>query len=173
MIYYVKASQNVGRDPQTFRSVVEAARQAEGKPPPEIIFSGLPSGGTTVDVRETEGATVQLGADQYTVRAVGISSCAAVCFLYEDEYKELHAYLYHANTGKVPWEKFLEIMKEIGAEESRYKRVQVLYVHPGAADKYHQYADELERWLRSAVVVDVSHLPGQIFAMNQGTVVGY
>lgn len=176
MIYHIKASGSISEDSRSFETVVKYSVPAD-KEPNEISFSLLPSpSGKTFEVSENHGHLVKFGKDPYLVRAVGLISCASVCFVNRADSSDLRGYVYHANTGTVPWEKFGEIMKEIGATDtSAYKHVQVLYAHPNATDSgYQRNLDELNRWLYDrARVIEVTHLFISEFGMNHSVEVGY
>lgn len=175
MIFHIKASGNLSKDSRSFKSVVMHSVPMDQEPN-EMDFSLLDSPhGKTFEVSEKEGHLVKFGDDPYLVRAIGLLSCASVCFVNWEDADEPHGYVYHANSGNVPWEKFGEIMKVIQAKDSAYKHVQVLYAHPNATDAvYQRNIDELHRWLLSkGRVVEVTHLFIPNFSTNQSVDVGY
>lgn len=174
MITHVRASDNIGKDAHSVESVV-AASVPPDREPNVITFSVLEAPkGATIEIREAEGHLVEFGKDQHLVRAIGLLSCAAVCFVNTEHRDDLRGYVYHANSGTVPWETFGEIMKAIEATGPNYRHVDVIYAHPRASDQgYWKNLDELDRWLRNGRVVEVTHLLAPNFGMNQSVQVGY
>lgn len=174
MITHVRASENIGDEARLFQYVVETSVPLE-KDPPVITFSVLESKGKVIDVSENNGHAVIFGEDPYLVRAMGLQTCAAVCFVNREHSDDLKGYVYHANTGTVPNATFKEIMKAIDAQEHLYRHVHVIYAHPKGSDGgYTKNMDELDRWLLSkGKIVEVTHVPGVSFGMNQSVRVGY
>lgn len=174
MITHVKASEKTGDGAQLFQYVVDTSVAPE-KDPPVITFSMLEAKGKVIDVSENNGHAVIFGEGPYLVRAMGLQTCAAVCFVNREYSDDLKGYVYHANTGTVPNATFKEIMKAIDAKEHLYKHVHVIYAHPKGSDSgYRNNMDELDRWLLSkAKIVEVTHVPGVSFGMNQSVQVGY
>jgi hypothetical protein len=174
MITHVKASADIGKEPLLFQSVVVASVPLDKKAP-EIIFSVLDSEkGEVINVSEEDGHLVKFGKDPFMVRALGLNTCAAVCFVNREYSDDLTGYVYHALSGTVRQNTFEKIMKEIEAS-SPYRRIEVIYAHPKGSDQgYRKNMDELDLWLRgNAKVVEVTHVPGVSFAMNQSVQVGY
>lgn len=175
MISHIKASKATSQDSRLFKTVVQHSVPMDQEPN-EIDFSLLTAPkDRTFEVHEKTGHLVQFGAAPYLVRALGLLTCAAVCFVNWEEADEPRGYVYHANSGNVPWDTFKEIIAAIGATESSYRHVQVLYAHPNKTDGgYQKNIDELHRWLLSkGRVVEVTHLALANFSMNQTIEVGY
>jgi hypothetical protein len=125
-----------------------------------------------VPVGRDDGGIVNLGEADQGIRASGLISCAAVCFL---NTVAGVGYVYHANVGDVPRGTFDTIMDDIGARAlPRYAGAAVAYAHQDASDRgYDNAVRDLRNWLDQGQLVQITHLPLNEFGMNGHFQIGY
>lgn len=169
MAAHVKAADDLSEDARALTSVVQEGELSPGK---VIAFSRLDKGFTQVS--ENKGELVRLGGADSGVRAPGLHSCAAVCFLNTNHADgDVVGYVLHANTGTIPYATFMEIIKAIGGRQKN-AGVYVAYAHRGNTDKGHDNTvKDLREWLDKGKLVQITNLFLNEFAMNGLFQIGY
>jgi hypothetical protein len=166
----VKAEWKLAEHAQALTSVLQAG---ESKPGTQIAFSELDKG--FQEVAEGDGDLVAFGEASHGVRATGLHTCAAICFVNTRRKDGPLGYVYHANAGSISFAKFAEIIKAIGARPSdEYEGVYVAYAHRDATDKSHDKSvRELQGWLEKGKLVQITDLFLNQFGMNGHFQIGY
>jgi hypothetical protein len=170
MAYQVAAQEKLGEAPHTITGLVQLMRGVN--PPASLAFAELGYPRNTHNLSEGEGLPVQGSPLDEVTRCTGLDTCAAVCFLNTDN---ALAYVYHANTGTVPYSAFQAAMIAIGAGAAPYRTVFIVYAHRNATDRGYQDAiADLERWRVPANnIVEITHLFLNQFGMNNLLQIGY
>jgi hypothetical protein len=166
----VKAKWELSEHALALTSVLQTG---ESKPGTQLAFSELDKG--FQEVAEGDGDVVSFGEASHGVRATGLHSCAAICFVNTRRKDGPMGYVYHANTGTISYGKFGEIIKAIGARPSdEYEGVYVAYAHRGPTDKGHDSSvKELQGWLEKGKLVQITDLFFNQFGMNGHFQIGY
>ncbi|HEY1619446.1 MAG TPA: hypothetical protein VGG25_17630 [Streptosporangiaceae bacterium] len=166
----VKAAEKVAPAEEA-QSLVAVLRAGEADPGKVIAFSELASGLT--GVAEDQGAVVAIGEASQGVRATGLHTCAAICFVNSGRGGPA-GYVYHANAGAINYGKFMEIIGAIGAR-GEFEELYVVYAHRDDSDRSHERTiAELRNWLRQGgKLVQITNLFLNQFGMNGHFQIGY
>lgn len=169
---HVKAAEKVA-PPEEARPLTTVLADGENDPGKVIAFSELARGFT--EVSEGEGAVVPFGDDKRGVRATGLHTCAAICFVNTRGSGEPVGYVYHANAGSISYSTFIEIIKAIGARAgSDYLGVYVAYAHRYDTDGPHDRSvADLRKWLDKGKLVQITNVFLNQFGMNGHFQIGY
>jgi hypothetical protein len=166
---HVKAAEKVAPSEEA-QSLAAVLRAGETDPGKVIAFSELARGLT--GVAEDQGAAVAMGEDSQGVRATGLHTCAAICFVNSGRGGP-SGYVYHANAGFIDYGKFIEIIRAIGARDE-YEGVYVAYAHRDNSDRSHEKSiADLRKWLEKGKLVQITNLFLNQFGMNGHFQIGY
>jgi hypothetical protein len=126
-----------------------------------------------IELAETGFAELDFSDGPFQVRAVGMISCAMVCFLRQG-LADLRGFFYHANAGAVPPGIVQNARRFIAAPASG-RGVTVVYAHPGrAGGGYATEVGQLQVALGAeAQVLEIVDLFAPDFGMNEKSEVGY
>ncbi len=167
---HVKAEEKVAPSEEA-QSLAGVLRAGEADPGKRIAFSELARGFT--EVSEDQGAVVAIGEASQGVRATGLHTCAAICFVNSGSGGPV-GYVYHANAGAIDYGKFMEIIKAIGAR-GEFEGLYVAYAHRGDSDRsYESTVADLRKWLREGgKLVQITNVFLNQFGMNGHFQIGY
>jgi hypothetical protein len=166
---HVRAAEKIAPEEET-RSLTSVLQAGETDPGKEIAFSRLARGFT--EVSEGIGAVVAFGDADQGVRATGLHTCAAICFVNSGRGGPA-GYVYHANAGAIDYGKFMEIIRAIGARDE-YEGALVAYAHRYNSDAPHERTiADLRKWLGKGKLVQITNLFLNEFGMNGHFQIGY
>jgi len=170
MPYSVPATQNLGDQTYTITNVIQLMSGAN--PPANIAFPmlGNPVGATT-NLGVNQGAAIQWAPADAVTRAIGLITCASVCYVNADNGE---AYVYHANTGHVTNPNFLTAMGAIHAA-APYDSVYIAYAHLGNTDQgYQDTLTDFVTWgIPTNNIVEITNLFIGQFGLNNNLQLGY
>jgi hypothetical protein len=164
MSYILKALPDPGQDFPTVTTLFSRLRSPFA--PREMAFAGLQ--GKAFSLVTGAGAPISFTGDDRVVRAVGLSTCASICFLNTMQAK---GYVYHAPSGTVSLEEFGYARKAIGGD---LDHLFVVLAHREGRSGYEDTLDEFESWgVPANNMVEITHLAMSNFGLNHMLQLGY
>lgn len=170
MSYSIQAAGAYGSDAYTIPGLVRLLGSAS--PPAVVAFPSLGNPARhTIDLVTGQGAVIQYGVEKAVVRAIGLSSCASVCYTSNNTGA---SYVYHCNVGLLSRASFDTAMEAIGTAGS-YGSVFVALAHPdGTGPGYQQSVQNLVAWgVPTGQVVEISNVLLTQFGLNNSLQMGY
>lgn len=169
MAFTIPAAPGFGQIRRTIPGVVNLMGGAN--PPANIAFPSLGGTPNSHFLMTGESMPVQRSPVPEVTRAVGLITCASVCF--HNTANDL-AYVLHTGSGLVTHVQFMAAVTAILAGPP-FDTVYIAYAHRSATDPGYQAAvANFVNWgVPTNNIVEITNLPYDMFGMNNELQIGY